>query len=469
MRKRRNSNSKLKKILTIVIILVIILLAFLYVFFNTDLLRTKRNTFHKYFETIPDALDVLEKYQDDNEKYLSQKENTPYTRKGTASIESSSNVADSNILDKIKFTINEKRDNSNEKNNIDFTVNNGVDTLETISYIENKDTFGVKCPDIVTGYVCVKNEQLTRVLDDIVFENISVSNEVNRINLAKLLETTKVEKNKILGLDDVVKTSLPATKYEKEKRRKVKIEDKTYNTTAYSISLNETESANLQINLLTKISQDSILMDYITSKCKLLNLGDEYTTINILNSTMKKRIDDLKKDPTKAKNLKITLCEYKQKNIRTEIQYGETKINITHFIDGENELSSIQIGDETYGLSKKDGKYILSYGNDEKELTLSAEWNQAGSIENNDIKNYVSINKKQGIKSITYKYEDSVQFTNDIGNIKDFTNESSAILNDFSDDEVKQFISLLKDKINQVYINKGASVGINLDPIFTSE
>ena len=210
-------------------------------------------------------------------------------------------------------------------------------------------------------------------------------------------------------------------------------------------------------------------MDYITSKCKLLNLGDEYTTINILNSTMKKRIDDLKKDPTKAKNLKITLCEYKQKNIRTEIQYGETKINITHFIDGENELSSIQIGDETYGLSKKDGKYILSYGNEEKELTLSAEWNQAGSIENNDIKNYVSINKKQGIKSITYKYEDSVQFTNDIGNIKDFTNESSAILNDFSDDEVKQFISLLKDKINQVYINKGASVGINLDPIFTSE
>ena len=53
--------------------------------------------------------------------------------------------------------------------------------------------------------------------------------------------------------------------------------------------------------------------------------------------------------------------------------------------------------------------------------------------------------------------------------LKDFTNESSAILNDFSDDEVKQFISLLKDKINQVYINKGASVGINLDPIFTSE
>lgn len=155
-------------------------------------------------------------------KNIYHKRKTHHIQEKAQLVQSLSNVADSNILDKIKFTINEKRDNSNEKNNIDFTVNNGVDTLETISYIENKDTFGVKCPDIVTGYVCVKNEQLTRVLDDIGFENISVSNEVNRINLAKLLETTKVEKNKILGLDDVVKTSLPATKYEKEKRRKVK-------------------------------------------------------------------------------------------------------------------------------------------------------------------------------------------------------------------------------------------------------
>lgn len=155
-----------------------------------------------------------------------------------------------------------------------------------------------------------------------------------------------------------------------------------------------------------------------------------------------------------------------KKNIKTEIIYGEHQISITHLTNAENELSAIKIQNKEYSLEKKDGKYIVLYADDSEEKSLKIEYNQTGTLENNDLKNYMTISKKDGIKSITYKYEDSINFTNDIGTIKDLTNESRAVLNDYSDDEVKSFVEALKNKINQTYINKGATIGINLDPIF---
>ena len=37
------------------------------------------------------------------------------------------------------------------------------------------------------------------------------------------------------------------------------------------------------------------------------------------------------------------------------------------------------------------------------------------------------------------------------------------------DNELSAFMKLLKNRINDVYISKGAGIGINLDPIFVYE
>lgn len=457
---------RLKIIIIIITIIAILVATFLWIFFNTDFFRTKRSAFHRYFETIPEALDIVEKEEKEFAKYRKKKEETPYIRKSNISIESSSNIADSNILDKIKTTVIEKNDVQNEKMSVDISINNAKDTIENISILRNKNIIGAKCTDVVTGYVCIKNENFPKIIEDLSKKKTIIANEINRVNLSKVLETTKVEKNKIENLNEIIKNNIPVTAYNKEKRNKVKIGEKIYTTTAYSIELNQDESATLQINLLTKISQDSILMDYITSKLKLLNINEDYASINSLNAKLKSRINELKQNPKTAKKLKVILHEYKQKNIKTEIIYGEHQISITHLTNVENELSAIKIQNKEYSLEKKDGKYIVLYADDSEEKSLKIEYNQIGTLENNDLKNYMTISKKDGIKSITYKYEDSINFTNDIGTIKDLTNESRAVLNDYSDDEVKSFVEALKNKINQTYINKGATIGINLDPIF---
>ena len=78
----------------------------------------------------------------------------------------------------------------------------------------------------------------------------------------------------------------------------------------------------------------------------------------------------------------------------------------------------------------------------------------------------MTINYTSGIKSITYDYKDQVNFTNNIGAIDDFENSRVAVLNEYSDDQIKQFVKNLKNKINDVYVKQGANIGINLDPIF---
>ena len=78
----------------------------------------------------------------------------------------------------------------------------------------------------------------------------------------------------------------------------------------------------------------------------------------------------------------------------------------------------------------------------------------------------LDITTTNGIKVVNYSYTGKINFTNDIGTIETFDESSSAILNNYGAEQISAFIKQLKQKINNIYITKGASIGINLDPIF---
>ena len=60
-------------------------------------------------------------------------------------------------------------------------------------------------------------------------------------------------------------------------------------------------------------------------------------------------------------------------------------------------------------------------------------------------------------------------FTDDIGTFKEIQDGKVAVINDYDVDYAREFIKLVKNQINSVYINEAASIGINLDPIFSIE
>ena len=459
--------SKLKFIVIILIILAIIISG-LIVFFKTDFFRTKRSAFFRYFNQIPIALEVLK--TDKFDSYNDKKQDSPYVRNADISIQTSSNIADSAILDSIKFKVNQKMDQQNEHGSIDFVVNKNNEQLIKISAIQNKDSYGILSEDVTNGFVTVKNSDLKRVAKDWGASTTQLIPDTFRnIKIKTILQTSKNEKNHIDDCVKLIKNNVPDTAYSKEGKKKIKINNKSYITNSYKLSLNANDSANLQCDILEKISKDSILMDYFASKAKLLNLDEEYTTINSLNNLIKKRVNDLKSNPQLAGKLEITVYENKQKNVRTEIKSGENTILIEHVDEGNDEYSSLTFNKDRYSIEYDGNKYYFEHENTSEEnftKKIRIEYSQSGSVESNDIKNNMVITKNEGTKSITYAYSDTVSFTNDIGKIDDFGTNKIIVLNDYSDDDLKSFFELLRKKINDVYVKKGSLIGINLDPIF---
>ena len=459
--------SKLKFIVIILIILAIIISG-LIVFFKTDFFRTKRSAFFRYFNQIPIALEVLK--TDKFDSYNDKKQDSPYVRNADISIQTSSNIADSAILDSIKFKVNQKMDQQNEHGSIDFVVNKNNEQLIKISAIQNKDSYGILSEDVTNGFVTVKNSDLKRVAKDWGMSTTQLIPDTFRnIKIKTILQTSKNEKNHIDDCVKLIKNNVPDTAYSKEGKKKIKINNKSYITNSYKLSLNANDSANLQCDILEKISKDSILMDYFASKAKLLNLDEEYTTINSLNNLIKKRVNDLKSNPQLAGKLEITVYENKQKNVRTEIKSGENTILIEHVDEGDDEYSSLTFNKDRYSIEYDGNKYYFEHENTSEEnftKKIRIEYSQSGSVESNDIKNNMVIIKNDGAKSITYAYSDTVNFTKDIGKIDDFGTNKVIVLNDYSDDDLKSFFELLRKKINDVYVKKGSLIGINLDPIF---
>ena len=232
------------------------------------------------------------------------------------------------------------------------------------------------------------------------------------------------------------------------------------------------QSAYLQISLLTELSSDSIMMDYVTSKMALLNFNKEYTDINSLSEIIKAKIGELSQAPANAKDLKIVVSTYKQQNIQTEITFGDIYIKINHIENDEvGKVSIFSVNDTSIKISKKNNSYkfsIKTIDEYDNEKSLAVDWTRTGNFDENNIANKATIVLVDGIKKLTLEYEDVVQFVSEeeIGIINDLSNHPIGKINDYSSTDLKNFISNLKKKINQVYILKGSQVGINLDPIF---
>ncbi len=459
---RYKSKTKLIILTSIIFIAFIVVLI---LFFKTDIFRTKRSAFFRYFEYIPSSLDILK--TQDFKSYQNLKTSSPYIRKGTATIQSSSNIADSSILDKIKLNLIEKNDEKNEKNNTEIIINNSNSEFAKVEFAKEKNIMGIYSSLISNGYISIRNQNLKNLATSIGINEKYMPNQITNINIDKVFETSTIEKKHILEIVNLIKDSSPDTAYSKENGKKIKIDDNFYSTTAYTLSLDEKSNNNMQINLLEKISQDSIIMNFLASKAKLLNLNEEYTNINSLNDEIKKEIKNLKENDAKAQAIYITIYEYRQKNIKTEIKSGENSISIEHIKDDKNESTKIKINNISLQIKKNEDKYYVKLedtSGDTKSIDIT--YNQTGSIENNDIKNKAIIQMSNGIKNIVYEYNDTVSFSSDIGTLHGLENRQTVILNDYEKNDVTSFINLLKNKINNVYIGKGASIGINLDPIF---
>jgi hypothetical protein len=288
-------------IITVITTILIITAIVLYLIFNTDFFRTKRGAFIRHLQTTSNAFDTINSVQD---KSVSEaRKNKKYYLKGSMKINSSANVADSNILDKIRVNMIAKSDYKNEKSNMDISITSDNNEISKISVIRDSDYYGVFNSDISSSYISVKNEKIGQFLSDIDFSNAGVfvsdlikgtkfdltSNLASSIvdfEVKDVLEESKLQKKYFQKYFKMLK-DVSDIAYTKKADDKVVIDGVNHNVTTYTLSLNEIESANLVKSIVDKMTQDSLTMDFITTKLRMINLSEDYTDINSLNRKLK--------------------------------------------------------------------------------------------------------------------------------------------------------------------------------------
>ena len=482
----KSGNPKRKRIIIYVIILLIVL-TIVFLYFKTDIFRTKRGVFIRYFKTTEKSVEIL-KEKDDIE-YNKNKRKNCYMRKGNLKIADSTNIADSGIMDKLSATVNVKSNKEEEQKNIEINLFSEENHLGSFTLFQENELYGFYCPDISSDYVCIENNNIGEVIGNLEYENDGTLTSSALVNsgltsidflgetykgypIETILETTTPQKNKLNNYYKILKNNVPNDAYYGEKDVSINVDGTDYKVNKYVMNVTGSQSAYLQISLLTELSSDSIMMDYVTSKMALLNFNKEYTDINSLSEIIKAKIGELSQAPANAKDLKIVVSTYKQQNIQTEITFGDIYIKINHIENDEvGKVSIFSVNDTSIKFSKKNNSYkfsIKTIDEYDNEKSLAVDWTRTGTFDENNIANKATIVLVDGIKKLTLEYDDVVQFVSEeeIGIINDLSNHPIGKINDYSSADLKNFISNLKKKINQVYILKGSQVGINLDPIF---
>ena len=466
--------NKLKRNFIIIFSIIVIILATIFVLYmTTDIFRTKRDAFFRYALQIPDIFDVL----DTNEEYQTYqkiKQSNTYLTTGEMKIISSENIADESILSKVNMTVFGKTDNKKEQANYDITIRSDNNNLFSMTAARDKDLYGFYSEQIADGYIVFRNENLTDLATKMNIENAeNIPNQINIFNKEQILNVSNIEKKHLEKYIKIIRNQAPDTSYSKSQNEKVEIEGQKYDTTAYTLSLNSEQNSNLQINILSELTKDSIMMNFITSKCKLLNVNNDFTDINTLNSILKQRIENLQNNPDLAGNFSITVYEYKQKNIQTKIQINNKLITISNINNDNNKFATIKIEEESQPtinlkVENDDNTYKIKMQKDDSGIINSLEliYNMTGTVVENNVQNHLQINLVDGIKSASFEYNDTINFTTDVGEFKNMQDEKVAVINDYDQDYLNEFLKMVKDQINTVYISKGASIGINLDPLF---
>ena len=466
--------NKLKRNLILIFSIVIILFSTIFVLYmTTDIFRTKRDAFFRYAMQIPDIFDVLDT-NSDYQTYQKTKQTNTYLTTGEMKITSSENIADESILSKVNMTVFGKTDNKKEQANYDITIRSDNNNLFSMTAARDKDLYGFYSEQIADGYIVFRNDNLTELATKMNVENAkNIPNQITIFNKDQILDISNIEKKHLEQYVKIIRNQAPDTSYSKSQNEKIGIEGQKYDTTAYTLSLNSEQNSNLQINLLNELVKDSIMMNFITSKCKLLNLNNDFTDINTLNSILKQRIQNLQNDPSLAGNFVVTVYEYKQKNIQTKIQINNKVITISNINNDNDKVATIKIEEEfkptiNIKVENNNNTYKIKLQKDDENIINSIEliYNMTGTVAENNVQNHLKINIIDGIKAVSFEYNDTINFTTDVGNFDNIQNEKVAVINDYDQEYLNEFIKMVKDQINSVYISQGASIGINLDPLF---
>lgn len=463
-------------IIAIVIIILLIVIAvggvMLYLF--TDLFKSNQTLFLKYidqtiqgmkYETNDQTKDIIE----------AQKEN-PYQIKGTLNFDyDGSENKQAEILKQIKVELETNANGQEEKTYTKASVLYQNQNLFNLEYANSNNIYALKSDEIVTAFIGVRNENLKVLAQKLgMQDNLNIPDSITPIDYEDLLNISEEEKQHISDTYlPVIVNNIEKSKYSKQSNIPITKEGVEYNTTAYRLDLTSEDIANISVKLLETLKQDSITLNFIATKAKILNLPEEYTQVNNLTKQIDeqiKKIEDSEKSPENG--VSIVVYEEKGQTVLTEIII-KNNVKFTLYASNTNQKNSIYVMAENLSTSndyntvemqvtqtktaKQTNTEILVNKDNDKGLEIYL--TNEGLPSDEKVTTTCEINYNDGNDKYIANYEQEINF-NEENEIISLDNTNCAILNDYPTDQLSLLIVLIDQQIQNVMNQKMQAVGI---------
>lgn len=458
-----------KKWITIAIVavvLVIIAIIGAIVVMNTDLFKSDKTLFWKYvgkeFESgIPQSTQLQ-----DIEK---MKEQSPYTIKGEVTATSTDEELN-NTLAKIKLNIESETDKVNNYTHTNTKIGYANATIFNLDYANVDDIYALKSDEIVTVYLGIKNENLKVLFQKLgVTDTSSIPNKIEIKNYNEILKISDEEKAHINETyTNIIVNNIPEDSYSKQTESVIEKDGVSYNTTSYRLDLAGTEISNILVNVLNTLKTDSITLNLITTKAKMLELNDEYTTVDGINSAIDDMIEEIQN--TEFTDTSFVVYSYKGETIATEILFrNEQKMTIY------NEQGNIKVvvedltGNSEYGVISMNVAYAITSTHSNINIKLAAgekdtielDITNTGSATQGNLQTLYDFTvTDENDKATSIAYNQTLEFVSEIENKEVLDETNCAILNDYSQEQLSSLMQALVNQIVLVYNQKAQMLGI---------
>lgn len=484
------------------IIVIIIIITGILLYLNTDMFKSNKTLFFKYFGKNSENIKEIEEIFESTE-YEKNLQNNKYTDDINIKVNYTNNLQttsedNSNTINNVKLLIKGEEDKNNKYSYKDFKLekdkniatntenqsssensnesNNKEQNIMEVEYIKNDNNYGIRFSDLFKQYLLVENNNLKDLFRKIGYseqelENVPYSIEINDITLSDIKFTEDEIKQLSEKYSEIINKKVSKEKFEKNSKQVITINEKNITTNAYILKLTNEELNNLYVDLLESLKQDEIILNKIES------IQNKINSININSSESKDlkesfteeidlQIEKINKTNIGNQETKIIVYENSGKTIRTAIQGKDYEINFDYInTQDEKNIELIVKKDEieTYNIKlkkDKDGIKLDIYSNDETNpIKISLEQNKNES--DKKCSNNINLKYENANSKLEVSAEQEINIVDNFENENTLNDQNSILLNGLEKEQLQAVLNQVSEEVQQKINSISEEVKIN--------
>lgn len=484
------------------IIVIIIIITGILLYLNTDMFKSNKTLFFKYFGKNSENIKEIEEIFESTE-YEKNLKNNKYTDDINIKVNYTNNLQttsedNSNTINNVKLLIKGEEDKNNKYSYKDFKLekdkniatntenqsssensnesNNKEQNIMEVEYIKNDNNYGIRFSDLFKQYLLVENNNLKDLFRKIGYseqelENVPDSIEINDITLSDIKFTEDEIKQLSEKYSEIINKKVSKEKFEKNSKQVITINEKNITTNAYILKLTNEELNNLYVDLLESLKQDEIILNKIES------IQNKINSININSSESKDlkesfaeeidlQIEKINKTNIGNQETKIIVYENSGKTIRTAIQGKDYEINFDYInTQDEKNIELIVKKDEieTYNIKlkkDKDGIKLDIYSNDETNpIKISLEQNKNES--DKKCSNNINLKYENANSKLEVSAEQEINIVDNFENENTLNAQNSILLNGLEKEQLQAVLNQVSEEVQQKINSISEEVKIN--------